>query len=371
MIVFCNWVPKSVKRKRPIVVKHGNAGTLYEFGIDHKAILGVQPVTLRESWRLSFESGVKGRNGLPNGEALGPRRAEYEMDGYWVGGNVPLDSIVRSSFTLLGRTYFVKDVQRTKANREFVRVKVTGTSEDGVGNVPGSVVNVGAVFGEGPSQGPEVDSYGVWSDTVIRRVPAPVSANSIPQIASAHPRYGFMKLQSVGQASVREGYAEVPCLYRGLQFSPGPILTKLDKTSGEEPLPSHPRYANIVGLDKAVDLIRAIMRGDARLGLFPGAEVPSVWFTGNALELYKKMASGKEAYFAPGQTFSWTQYASQKIIENESVPRIETPVGAPTYTNRTWLYTGAVQTEEGPGVVRIERTALLSALGGWDVDIYH
>jgi hypothetical protein len=329
------------------------------------------------TWEPSFEEEIQNNQGLTRGEMLGPRRGTFELEGLWVGdavadpGNVKR-VLVGQSFSYEGMVFRVKRVVPMRGNREFLRVSLSGTAVEGMdGSANGGVTAVGTVFGNGPESGPSVDAYGVWSSTVMRRVRAPVLAAHIPDLGSVHPRFPFMKLQGVGEASLRRGFCEIPLIYKGLKVSPGPLRSRMSRTTSEEPIQTHPRYADMQGLDAVMDIIEALRRGDLRLGITPGDDKTDVFLTPLALELYARIMKGNEAYLASGETWTSVQYYSQAVSDNLNPGTIGTPTGSPPqYGGRNYLYTGLDLVEEGPSLIRAERTWLLSAPGGWDATIY-
>jgi hypothetical protein len=204
----------------------------------------------------------------------------------------------------------------------------------------------------------------------MRRVRAPVLAAHIPDLGSVHPRFPFMKLQGVGEASLRRGFCEIPLIYKGLKVSPGPLRSRLSRTTSEEPIQTHPRYSGMNGLDAVMDIIEALRRGDLRLGITPGDDKTDVFLTPLALELYARIMKGNEAYLAAGETWTSVQYYNEPVSDTLDPGTISQPTGAPVYGNRNYLYTGMDLVEEGPFLIRAERTWLLSAAGGWDTTIY-
>jgi len=377
MVFFLNYeVPPPVIT--PVAVrKFGRAVDVYEFGVGTQVLKGVQGVQLRVRWGLSFEEELQNNRGEVVGEVLGARRGTFELDGLWVGDPVAVPGgrmrvLVGQAFQFEGMNFRVKEVTPMRGNRDFHRVTLTGTATEGMDGSPGGGTQyVGSVFGYGPESGPTVDVYGVWTATVMRRVAAPVSSGVIPNLGDAHPRFNFLKFQGCGEARTGRGYCELPLIYKGLRTSPGPLRARLDIGTSEEPIQSHPRYVVIPQLDRVMDVIEAVRRGDLRLGIFPGDGVPDVLLVGLGLELYQRIMQGNESYLDAGATFTSVQYYGSAVGDPGDPGRLGGhPTGAPSYPGRTWLYTGLQLVEEGPNLIRAERTWLLSARGGWDPVLY-
>jgi hypothetical protein len=380
MVFFFNYEGEvtTISPLPPVVAKkHGKAVEVYTFGPGMVKLMGVQAGTLTVKWGPAFEQEVGDRRGVPVGEVLGPPRGEFTLEGLWVkdAAKAPSDQIqdmIGVAFQYKNVTYRVKEVEHARGSREFLRAVLVGTAVLGTdGNFGGDLTYVGNVFAYGPESGPSVDAYGVWSSTVIRRAAVPVSSFAIPNLGDLHPRFGFMKLQSVGECQVVRGYAEIPCIYKGLPLSPGPLRCRMSRTTSEEPIQTHPRYSQINDLDAVMDIIEALRRGDLRLGITPGDGKRDVFLAPMGLELYQRIMSGNEAYLAAGETWTAVQYYSQSVGDTLNPGGIGVPLGgAPGYSNRNYLYTGMDLVEEGPSLIRAERTWLLSAPGGWDSTIY-
>ena len=378
MVFFFNYdAPAEVEVIPPLVTRHGRAVDVYTFGPGMVSLMGVQAGTLRVAWGAAFEEEVQNRQGVGVGEVLGPPKGAFTLEGLWVRDPVlaPADMIrglVGRAFQYKGSTYRVKEVEHVGANRDFLKATLTGTAMAGVdGNEEAGLTYVGGVLGDGPESGPTVDIYGVWTATRMRRVSAPVSANAIPELGDAHPRFSFLKFQGCGEARTGRGYCELPLIYKGLRTSPGPLRAKLDVGTSEEPIQSHPRFADMANIDRVMDVIEALRRGDLRLGIFPGDGVPDVILSGLALELYQRILKGNEAYLEAGASFTNVQYYSGAVSDPGNPGTLGGhPTGAPVYPGRTWLYSGMQLIEEGPSLIRAERTWLLSARGGWDTTLY-
>lgn len=201
-----------------------------------------------------------------------------------------------------------------------------------------------------------VEEYqGLYADVVTQA----------PNLDDAHPDFPGLLLYSKA-VSRRRAIGIATCEYRGLDpaqdsDSDDPeVLTapvySLDIGLSTEPIATHRSFAALVtaaggqGTGKAVFDEAGIFIGfgkDAGAGLAGVSQFLDVTATWSVVTVSKSIPTG-----------------------GGSVGAISTPVGgAPSYSNRNWLY-GGMRWERQGGIYRTERVWLLSKDGGWDAKIY-
>lgn len=158
----------------------------------------------------------------------------------------------------------------------------------------------------------------------------------------------------------------------------------LDITVTDEPLLTHPRFANTNGA--MLEYVKALMDG-ARLWEF----VPEVESNGkpkldkDGLPVRKRLGTllqdsnklvnlvkkGITTYKSPAATFSESYISKNRVVDTSGVGKVGTPGGAPVFKGRNWLLISRNASLNDDGkTYTISSVWMLSGVGGWNTDLY-
>lgn len=158
----------------------------------------------------------------------------------------------------------------------------------------------------------------------------------------------------------------------------------LDVTLTDEPLLTHPQFANTDGA--MLEYVKALMDGARMWELVPevdsngkpkldkdGLPVKKRLSTllqggGKLVELAKK---GITTYKSPAATFSESYVSKSGAVDTSGVGQVGKPGGAPAFKGRDWLLISRNSSlnEDGKSYT-VSSVWMLSGVGGWDSDLY-
>ena len=158
----------------------------------------------------------------------------------------------------------------------------------------------------------------------------------------------------------------------------------LDVTLTDEPLLTHPQFANTSGA--MLEYVKALMDGARMWELVPevdsngkpkldkdGLPVKKRLSTllqggGKLVELAQK---GITTYKSPAATFSESYVSKSGAVDTSGVGQVGTPGGAPAFKGRDWLLISRNSSlnEDGKSYT-VSSVWMLSGVGGWDSDLY-
>lgn len=158
----------------------------------------------------------------------------------------------------------------------------------------------------------------------------------------------------------------------------------LDVTLTDEPLLTHPQFANTSGA--MLEYVKALMDGARMWELVPevdsngkpkldkdGLPIKKRLSTllqggGKLVELAKK---GITTYKSPAATFSESYVSKSGAVDTSGVGQVGKPGGAPAFKGRDWLLISRNSSlnEDGKSYT-VSSVWMLSGVGGWDSDLY-
>lgn len=214
------------------------------------------------------------------------------------------------------------------------------------------------------------DRYGVDMLTLVEKIPKDLFPSAIRSKYSVHPRFTAMEVSSIDWERTPSGaFYLVTYLFEGFLSSlPEPVYS-LDTSLSEEPIELHPDFETFAGTPASplngavfIDPDTGRITTDNAKGVFREF-MATVSGAAN-------IKAGIESYLAPGAQWTETSFSRTRPTDLGDLGSIDSPSGPnPSFTGRTWLYSGAPYTRRG-GVYQISKSWMLSGRLGWDTDIY-
>lgn len=223
------------------------------------------------------------------------------------------------------------------------------------------------------------DKMGLWTGTQVYTCLRSELARLVPGQGTEHEDFPFLTVDEIEAVEGLEGgIIKIVAKYAGalgLQDDEGPAAENvpeynLEVTTSDEPLATHPKYAELDSQDRAeaVELATNPPMEDDKETL---KEIDTSDWADNKIELYEKIRSGVEAFRDPKVVWS-KRWVSEELPANlNKTGEIDEPGGPEpdVAANRNWLYLGARTRIRGK-VYEIEESWELSGRGGWDDDLY-
>lgn len=235
------------------------------------------------------------------------------------------------------------------------------------------------------------DNKGKWDASVsfFCRIEDAVRLKPVKGAACAEPGFGFLGFDSCTVANESGGLARVTCKYVGGEtdepdfgFDDDTDLgarSELAVSTSEEPIETHPKYAELSEGDKInIQHLKAgRMKGTATAGEYllteDNANAKKITFEDPlAAELAGFIAKGLTSYLVAQQIYrySYTSRSNVGASVLNKVGKITSARGAPSVGGgRNWLFVGASSQSEG-SAYNISLEFRLSGPGGWQEEIY-
>ena len=220
------------------------------------------------------------------------------------------------------------------------------------------------------------DDRGLWSGSQVYYCPKERLAELAPAHRSVHPDYPWLTLETLRVTGEEGRWLRLDASYAGvLNFTTDDgdadegATYSLDITLSEEPLETHPRYADLAAdeVQVAVSLARNPSMDENNQPVQPDtSEWPEL-----QLELYDFVRTGFESYRDGKVTWTRNWVSDERPSNLNEVGDIYEPRGNPpaVAAGRNWLFVGLRSLERG-GVFENSEVGELSGRGGWNEVIY-
>lgn len=208
------------------------------------------------------------------------------------------------------------------------------------------------------------DKYGLSTGTYRWEMLVTASPTLGTPVASSHPLNSNLVLER-STLGVEDGIAFAEGEYAGIIGSDPTPVYELDVSSSEEPIESHPSFA-----DFATDANGATY--DKTSGEFVGFTKRPLYDPANPnYEVTNAAWVGVRSYLNAGAVWREIRISKTNSVSISDVGHIASPAGTPPSpgSGRTWLYAGASMQQRG-NVYTIRREWRLSGLRGWNPTIY-
>jgi hypothetical protein len=206
------------------------------------------------------------------------------------------------------------------------------------------------------------DRFGLSTATAIW-FQAGNTAPEMPSSGAPHPYWTELKCEGVTVKQDVEGF-RLEGRYAGI-YGPTLPVYELSESMSEEPIETHPDFK-----DFATDANGYKPHPDD--GSFVGFVRRPEWDLNlddpTPREITNPLWIGVRSYLVPGATFRKT-YVTINAPSPGTLGSISTPEGAPSYSDRTWLYAGMAY-ERRADVYVIREEWRLSGPRGWNTIIY-
>jgi hypothetical protein len=225
-----------------------------------------------------------------------------------------------------------------------------------------------------PGYSLRIDKEGKWTATQVFYCHRSSAVQLMPRPGTVHPEVSFIAVSQVSANFTEGDLAEITCEYAGAEekdeeTEKDSAVYTMGLSLSEEPLLSHPRYADIPDAER--EAIQQIASGKDKDD--QGRALKDKIDSDTGKEALTKVLRGQTSYYSPRVTWreSWVRSKPVGSSDLNDIGNISTPSGpAPALAGgRNWLLNGVTQTQEGKSY-RIEAEWLASDRGGWDDDIY-